>query len=194
MPRVLFETARLIHRPLTPDDLDALASMYADPEVRRYFSEGTQTREQTKEEIEWIIEVYYGKHGYGLWATILRETGALIGRCGLIPWQQPHGLETEVAYLLDKPYWARGLASEAARGIIDYAFGALGLTKLVCYLSPGNTASARVAQRAGMRFEREMADGHGLTWVYALEKRLDAANEVIVEIKQDLESGNRPGG
>jgi [ribosomal protein S5]-alanine N-acetyltransferase len=170
MPRTLFETARLINRPLTLDDLDALAPMYADPEIRRYFPDGTQTREQTREEIEWIINVYYRRHGYGLWATILKETGALIGRCGLIPWQQPHGLETEVAYLLDKPYWGRGLASEAARGIIDYAFGTLGLTKLVCYVFPDNAASARVAQKAGMRFEREMVDEYGLTWVYALEK------------------------
>lgn len=169
MPSILFETARLIHRPLTLDDLDALEPMYADPEIRRYFPEGTQTREQTKEEIEWIIDVYYGKHGYGLWATVLKETGALIGRCGLIPWQQPYGLETEVAYLLDKPYWGRGLAGEAARGIIDYAFGTLRLTKLVCYLLPDNSASARVAQKVGMRFEREMVDEYGLTWVYALK-------------------------
>ena len=167
---VIFETARLIHRPLTMDDVDALAPIYADPEIRRYFPEGTLTREQTKEEIEWIIGNYYGKHGYGLWATVLKETGALIGRCGLIPWQQTSGLETEMAYLLAKPYWGRGLAGEAAGGIIDYAFGTLGLTKLVCYVLPDNKASARVAQKAGMRFEREMVDEHGVTWVYALEK------------------------
>jgi len=170
-PPTILGTARLRLRPLTLDDLDALAPMYADPEVRRYYPEGTQTREQTKEEIEWIMEGQYGKHGYGLWATIFKETGALIGRCGLIPWQQPGGLETEVAYLLDKPYWGQGLATEAARGIVDYAFGPLGLTKLVCYMYPANKASERVAQKLGMRLEREMVQEGEVTLVYAMERQ-----------------------
>ena len=172
-PPIVFETARLLHRPLTLADLDALAPMYADPEIRRYYPEGTQTREQTKQEIEWIIERQYGRHGYGLWATILKETGALIGRCGLIPWHQPQGLEVEVAYLLDKPYWGQGLATEAARGIVDYAFGPLGLTKLVCYMYPANKGSERVAQKVGMTLEREMELEGERVLVYMTSRPID---------------------
>ena len=67
------------------DDLDALASIYSDADVQ-YFPEGTLTHEQTKEELEWIINVYYGQYGFGLWATLLKETNEFIGRCGLLPW------------------------------------------------------------------------------------------------------------
>lgn len=63
---ILIETERLILRDLVMDDLDDLAALYKDPEVRRYFPEGTQTYEETRKELEWIINVYYVKYGYGL--------------------------------------------------------------------------------------------------------------------------------
>ena len=87
MADIVLSTERLLLRPLRMDDLDALAEIYADPQVRRFFPEGTLTRQETREELEWIIDVYYGRYGYGLWATVLKETGAFIGRCGLLPWK-----------------------------------------------------------------------------------------------------------
>ena len=164
----VLETDRLILRPLTVDDLDGLATMYADAEVRRHFPEGTLTRDETREELEWIVDVYYRRYGYGLWATVLRETGTLIGRCGLLPWAvvpgRPGGLtleaapedpteatriEVEVAYLLAREHWHRGLGSEAARAIVTYAFRTLRLPRLICLVDPGNEASLRVAANAG---------------------------------------------
>jgi ribosomal-protein-alanine N-acetyltransferase len=82
---VVCETERLVLRLLTADDLDALAALYADPEVRRYFPGGTLDRDETREEIEWMLEVDHAQYGLGLWATVDRATGALIGRCGLLP-------------------------------------------------------------------------------------------------------------
>jgi ribosomal-protein-alanine N-acetyltransferase len=157
------------------DDADALAEIYGDPEVRRYFPEGTLTRRETRDEVAWVIDVYYGRFGFGLWATILKETGALIGRCGLLPWTaipgpggeltiqhvaehppEPEGswLEVELAYLLARPYWGRGLATEAARAIVDHAFERLHLPRLICMFEPENAASRRVAEKVGMTFER----------------------------------------
>ena len=60
---IVLRTERLVLRRLTIGDFDALAELYADPEVRRYFPEGTLTREETREELEWIIEVYYARFG-----------------------------------------------------------------------------------------------------------------------------------
>src|ERR1044071_129110 len=96
----VIETERLLLRHLTLDDLDALFALYRDPEVRRYFPDGTRTYEETKEELEWIIDVYYGQYGWGLWATIHKPTGAFIGRCGLLPWTIDEQSEVEVAYLI----------------------------------------------------------------------------------------------
>jgi ribosomal-protein-alanine N-acetyltransferase len=166
---VVLETERLILRLFTPEDLDALAALYADPEVRRYFPEGTLTRDETQEELAWIIDVYYARFGYGLWATVLKRSGAFIGRCGLLPWavvpgpegmleldfvgddgDEPDGVEGEVAYLLAREHWGDGLATEAARAIVGYGFERLGVSRLICLVDPDNGASLRVAQKIGM--------------------------------------------
>ncbi len=168
---VVIETERLILRHLTMADLDALAALYADPEVRRYFPEGTQTYEQTREELEWITDVYYGRYGYGLWATILKESGAFIGRCGLLPTEIGGRTEVEVAYLLDKNYWGRGLATEAARAIVEYAFATLPVDRVLCIFEPENTASRRVAAKVGMTLLWDnYVDKYGLSHVYAIER------------------------
>ena len=173
---LILETDRLFFRRLVPDDLDALYALYRDPEMRRYFPpegvspDGTLTYEETKEELEWFLNGHPRHPELGLWATILKENGAFIGRCGLLPWTLDGQDEVEVAYMIDKAYWRRGLASEAARGIRDYAFGQLGLTRLISMLYPDNEASAGVARAMGMALEREATDEHGPYLIYAMNK------------------------
>lgn len=168
------------------NDLDDLALIYRDPDVRRYFPEGTLSREETREEIEWIIDVYYGRFGFGLWATIYKETGAFIGRCGLLPWSivlsedglgavsehppGPPAPEIEVAYLLAKDYWRRGLGTEAAQAIVEYGFQKLHLARLICLIDPANRASAAVARNIGMTLEREMELDGELTSIYSISR------------------------
>jgi RimJ/RimL family protein N-acetyltransferase len=171
----VLETERLVLRELTPADVDALATMYADPSVRRFFPEGTLTYEETKEELEWFIDVHYARYGFGLWATVLKDNGALIGRCGLLPWTivpsasgvvalepsnvdpPPAGnLEVEVAYLLAQPYWGKGLATEASRAVVTYAFDRLQLDRLICLFDPENAASANVARKIGMTYDSDV--------------------------------------
>ncbi len=103
----------------------------------------------------------------GLWATIFKETGAFIGRCGLLPWTIDGREEVEVAYLLDKAYWGQGLATEAAGAIADYAHNTLGLKRLICLIDEGNIASRRVAEKIGMRFERKGEDEKGHFLLYS---------------------------
>jgi ribosomal-protein-alanine N-acetyltransferase len=170
-PGVVLETERLVLRHLTMADLDALAALYADPEIRRHFPDGVRTHEQTREELAWIIDVYYRRYGYGLWATILRQTGAFIGRCGLLPWDIEGRTEVEVAYLLDKRHWGRGLATEAARAIVDHAFATLPVDRLICMTGPENTASRNVAIKAGMTTLWEnYVDEFGPAHVYAIRR------------------------
>jgi [ribosomal protein S5]-alanine N-acetyltransferase len=170
-PERILETERLVLRRLTMDDLDALAALYRDPEVRRWFPDGTRTYEETREELAWVIDVYYVRYGYGLWATILKETGAFIGRCGLLPWEIEGRTEVEVAYLLDRTYWGRGLATEAARAIADHAFATLPVDRLICLVDPGNEASRAVATRIGMTLLRDdYVDAEGPAHLYALQR------------------------
>ncbi len=167
---IILETDRLLLRRLVPDDLDDLYALYSDPEVRRYFPEGTLTREQTREELEWFLNGHPEHPELGLWATIHQASGRFIGRCGLLPWTIDGRYEVEVAYMLARDYWGQGLASEAARGIARYAFETLGLTRLICLIDSHNAASIRVATRIGMAFEKEGRDEMGPFLLYAMSR------------------------
>ena len=152
----ILETDRLILRHLLPDDLDNLFALYRDPEIRRYFPEGTLTYEETKEELEWFLNGHPKHPELGLWATILKESDQFIGRCGLLPWTIEGQNEVEVAYLIAREYWRQGLATEAAQAILQYGFEQLGLSRLICMIDPANIASRRVAEKIGMTLEKEL--------------------------------------
>ena len=149
------------------DDLDALFALYRDRETRQYFPEGTLTYEETREELEWFLNGHPTHPELGLWATIYKETGQFIGRCGLLPWTIGERPEVEVAYLLDKKYRGQGLATEAARAILHHAFEQLQLSRLICLIDRENQASIRVATKIGMNFEKEGRDEKGPFLLYA---------------------------
>lgn len=164
---VILETPRLALRHLVPDDLDALYALYRDPEIRRYFPEGTLTLEETRQELEWFRHGHPNHPELGLWATVERGSGAFLGRCGLLPWEIEGQHEIELAFLIDKLRWGEGLAAEAAAGIVGYARNVLSMKRLICLITPGNAASIRVAQKVGMSFEREFEDELGLSLIYS---------------------------
>ena len=167
----ILETDRLILRRLQPGDLDDLYALYRDPEIRRYFPEGTLTLAETKDELDWFVDGGDPAHPeLGLWATIHKATGAFIGRCGLIPWTVEGKLEIEIAYMIAKQYWRQGLGSEAARALVRYAFEHLRLSRLIAFVDPGNEASKRTAIKAGLAFEREIEIEDTRCEVYAIER------------------------
>jgi ribosomal-protein-alanine N-acetyltransferase len=165
---VVLNTERLSLRHLEAGDLGPLYAMYRDPEVRWYYPDGTRTLEETRRELEWFANGHPDRPDLGLWATIERGSGEFLGRYGLLPWQIEGTEEVELAFMIRKDRWREGLATEAAHGICRYASTVLGLRRLICLLMPGNEASARVAAKVGMRFEREYTDELGPCHIYAL--------------------------
>lgn len=152
-----FETERLVHRPLVPADLDDLARLFADAETMRYIGEGQpRTRAQTLEVLDFILD-QYRQHGLGLFATIEKTSGRLVGRCGIIVWHIQGVLETEVAYLIARDCWGRGYATEAAAAFVARALAhpAWPTPYVVSFIRPENTASIRVAEKIGMTFWKE---------------------------------------
>jgi ribosomal-protein-alanine N-acetyltransferase len=101
---------------------------------------------------------------------VLRETGELIGRCGLLRRELDDSVEIEIMYVLSSRFWGTGLASEAARCIRDYGMQSLGFTRLVSLIAPGNIASKRVAISAGMRFLRQTQFAGQPVEIYLIEK------------------------
>ena len=171
---IILETERLTLRHLEPGDLEALYALYRDPEMRRYFPDGTLTLEETQEELEWYFHGHPQHPELGLWATILKEKNQFIGRCGLLPWTIDGQDEVEIAYMIAKPYWGQGLGTEAAQGIREYAIEQLGFKRLICLIDEDNQASIRVAEKIGMAFEKEGSDELGPFHLYALERKRSA--------------------
>jgi RimJ/RimL family protein N-acetyltransferase len=167
----ILETDKLLLRHLIPDDLDSLFALYSDPQVRKYFPEGTLTYEETREELEWFLNGHPEDPRLGLWATIYKQTGQFIGRCGLLPWTIDGRQEVEVAYMLAKDYWGQGLGTEVARAILHYGFERLNLTRLICLIDRENQASIKVARNIGMTFEKEGEDEKGPFLLYSINKR-----------------------
>jgi ribosomal-protein-alanine N-acetyltransferase len=166
---VVLETDRLVLRTFRESDLDGLEALYRDPEVRRYVPDCPADRAATREELMWFVAGGNpARPGTGLWATIHKATGAFIGRCGLIPWTIEGREEVEVAYMIDRRFWRQGLGAEVVRALIRHGFERLGLSRVIAVIEPGNVASIRTAERAGLAFER-VANVEGLHCpVYAI--------------------------
>jgi ribosomal-protein-alanine N-acetyltransferase len=107
----------------------------------------------------------------GLWATIHKESGKFIGRCGLLPWTIDGQDEVEVAYTIATAYQGQGLGTEAAQAILNYGFEVLRFPRLICLIDSDNIASQIVAQKIGMKFEKETHDELGPFLVYSMEKQ-----------------------
>src|SRR5512141_1450596 len=147
LQNIILETKRLILRRQLMSDLDDLFALYCDPEITKYIPDAPRNYEETREELEWFLNGHPKHPELGLWATIEKETGKFIGRCGLLPWDIEGRQEVEVAYTIAREYWGQGLGTEAAQAILHYGFEKLGLARLICLIEPGNVASQKVAAK-----------------------------------------------
>lgn len=153
-------TARLRLRDWRQDDLEPLSAIYADPEVMKFIGDGSvRNREETEAGLA-LIRRNWADHGFGLFAVELRDTGELAGWVGLAV---PHFLPAvEIGWRLGKPFWGRGIATEAAREVLRFGFEAAGLDRVVSICHVDNHASARVMTKLGLRQERlTTVPGHG---------------------------------
>jgi RimJ/RimL family protein N-acetyltransferase len=167
---IILETERLLLRHQVPEDLDDLWALYCNPEITKYIPDAPRSREEAKEELEWHMNGHPRFPELGLWATIHKETGKFIGRCGLLPWTIDGQQEVEVAYTIAQPYWGQGLGVEAARAILNYGFEKLNLSRLICLIDEENIASQKVAEKIGTTFEREGRDELGPFLIYSIHR------------------------
>ena len=145
-------TAHLTLRQFAPTDADALHLILSTPDILRYFpTPGAPSLERTTRIVNRQIEQWQTV-GYGWWALTPRAEDRLIGWGGLQ--FLPETDETEVGYLLAQPAWGQGLATEAARAAVAYAFEHFDFPELIGITHPDNIASQRVLQKAGMHFSR----------------------------------------
>ena len=170
---MIAETARLRLREVTWNDLDALAAMVADEDQMRFYRR-VRTREEAAAWIE-RTRAIYSEHGFGFWAVELRRRPSFIGYCGVRPLALEGVAETEIGWRIDKAFWNRGLATEAAIAARDVAFGRFALTRLVAMIHPDNLASLRVAEKIGMQSEKALVFDGDPYAIYAIGRASGAS-------------------
>lgn len=142
-------------RPLQSSDLDALAAIWADPEVTRFLpSRGIPIPKENAEKSLKSFTEHWQRRGYGVWAIIENDSSQMVGYCGLRYLDEMN--EVEVLYGLTKAYWGRGIATQAAKAAVSYGFEVANLDKLIAMALPDNLASRRVIEKAGLQYERQI--------------------------------------
>ena len=148
MIRTQLETTRLRLRLLTHDDLLIMFRLSTDPDVIKYADSPARDLEEARQRLEQGPLSDYKKYGYGRFAVELKETGRVIGFCGIK--YLPEIDLPEVGFRYLKQYWGKGIGTEAAKVCVDFARDDLKLKKLVALIIPENIASIRVAEKLGM--------------------------------------------
>lgn len=145
----MLETERLILRKLKKSDVDDIFKMRSDADLMRYIR-APQT--ERRESFEWIrmISGRWDAEKLGFCGVIEKETGEFVGWCGL--WRLKETNEIEVGYAIQKDFWGKGYATEAARKFLEYGFEELGLERIVAVAYPENEPSQNVMKRLGMNF------------------------------------------
>ena len=166
---MIINTERLILSELTEDDFDALYRILADPEVMQHYP-------NTFDEIgvrNWIARNMerYRIFGFGLWAVCLKETGEMIGDCGLTMQLIGDQIKPEIGYHIRADHQRRGYAAEAAKAVRDWAFENTPFNILYSYMKHTNTPSCKTAIAYGCRQVDEFPDEvNEITKVYALTR------------------------
>jgi len=152
MAQAIIETARLLLRVMTWDDLDFIATMLADPRVMRHYPKCC-SRDEAEQWVGRVIE-RHANHGHSFYLVSLNSSGEPIGQVGLLR-QHVEGVdESEIGYLIHAPYWRQGFAVEAATAVRDFAFHTLDRERVISMIRPANIPSQRVAFRLGMKPEK----------------------------------------
>jgi ribosomal-protein-alanine N-acetyltransferase len=148
------ETDRLIIRRHVPEDFEPMCSFFSDEEATRLLD---MTPEQKTEEavralLDDVIASYDSEEPIFAMAIVEKEEGKFVGSCGMAPDDLEPG-EIQIFYVMLPEYQGRGFASEAAAGLVEYAFSKLGVDRLFASMAAENVASVKVAEKLGMTFE-----------------------------------------
>ena len=163
-PVATLTTERLTLREMVAEDAAELLRVFGDPRVMAAFDVPPFDEGQMANWVERNL-AHQRKHGFGLFSVVLNESGEVIGDCGL----EVMDIGAELGYDLQSSHWNRGLATEAAVAVRDYAFRDLRLPRLISLVRVGNGASRRVAEKVGMGFVEEILRGGTAYWLFAID-------------------------
>lgn len=150
------ETRRLILREMTQADFPSLFAIFSDVDTMQHYPAPFDEAQVRR----WIAvnQERYRTFGFGLWAVVLRETGEVIGDCGVTMQNICGRIKPEIGYHIGKAWQRQGFASEAAECCMDFIFENTPFGELYSYMKYTNAPSYGVALKIGMRFMEEYED------------------------------------
>lgn len=166
----IIETKRLKLREFSPDDFEALYAVLADSDIMQHYP---YTFDAGRVE-RWIARNMerYQKDGFGLWAVVLKESGEVIGDCGLTMQSINGSIKPEIGYHIAKAHQRQGYAKEAALACRDWTFENTPFNWVYSYMKKSNIPSSATARANGMRLVDEFTDNEGeQTVVYAITRK-----------------------
>ena len=169
-------TSRLVLRPVAEGDADGLWAMHSSARVLRYWDSPPWT-DRSRADVFVARSRALAEEGSAVRLVLERASdGAFLGWCTLSRWN-PGFRSAAIGYCLAEPAWGAGYATEAARALLDWAFGTLDLNRVQAECDTRNLASARVLEKLGFQREgtlREDCVVDGVvsdSWVYGLLRR-----------------------
>ena len=154
--KMILETERLFLREMTMDDFDALYAVLSDSSIMQHYPYSFD-EERVRSWIERNMK-RYTDDGFGLWAVCLKDTGEMIGDCGLTLQNIDGTMLPEIGYHIRRDQQRKGYAKEAATAVRDWAFQNTEYPALYSYCKYTNVGSFKTAESIGMHFEKEYED------------------------------------
>jgi ribosomal-protein-alanine N-acetyltransferase len=164
------ETPRLALRRFVYEDAPFVVELLNQPSfIRNIGDRGVRNVADAHRYLREGPMAMYGQYGFGLWHAARRADGVPVGTCGLLKRDILPDVDIGYAYLPE--HWRQGYALEAARATLEYGARKFGLKRFIGVVSDHNTASIRVLEKLGMRFERmyPMHPGEPDVRLYGLE-------------------------
>lgn len=165
--KVIAETDRLLLRELQPTDAQFFYDLNANPKVIQYTG---NTAFQTVEEAREFLQSYsdYRENGYGRWAVVLKETGRVVGWCGLKLEEETQ--QTDIGFRFFEEDWGKGYATESAQACLKVGFETFQLKEIVGRAMKANIASIRVLEKLGLHYVEDMMLDHQEAVLYKIKQ------------------------
>ena len=177
--KIILETKRLTIREMNINDFDGLKKVLSDPINMKYYPKPYDDNGVLRW-INWCMDSYK-KYGFGLWAVVLKETGEMIGDCGISIQNIDNELKPEIGYHLRLDYHRQGIGHEMTRAIKDYFFQNYDYDEVYSYMNINNISSERTAIKNGMKFIKTFESTNGeIDKVYRITRKEWELNKKII--------------
>ena len=176
------ETERLLLRQFSLADIDEIYAIYSNDEVMKYVGR-VRTREDVEKYVKGMLKSWQYNQ-FGMWAIAWKNEPKILGDGGLCLLEGTP-LEIEVGYVLDKPYWHLGIATELAKASLRYGFEVLNLDRIVAVAHPENYPSRRVMEKVGMKYEKNAFYYNIDVVYYSISKSDYSSDDSLFVLRED---------